>query len=118
MSFSGDDFKITDASTGVVYFQCQGKVLSLRDKKVLRDNMGVPVLNMKEQFLSFTDKFKVYAGEHSDREICKFNSKLNFLKAKLTSYFNDVVSGRPRLIVLKGDWRDKNCVVYSGESSY
>ncbi|XP_021963961.1 protein LURP-one-related 15 [Folsomia candida] len=115
-SFSGDDFKITDASNReFVYFQCQGRVFSLREKKVLRDNMGVPVLNMKEQLFSFTDKFKVYAGEHSDREICKFNSKLTFFKAKLSSQFIDVISGRPRLITLKGDWREKRCVIYLGE---
>jgi uncharacterized protein YxjI len=70
---------------------------------------------MKEQFFSLTDKFKVYSGEHSEREICKFNSKLNFLKAKLSSYFIDVVNGSKRLIVLKGDWRSKNCIIYSGE---
>ncbi len=114
-SFSGDDFKITDASSGTVYFQCQGRAMSLREKKVLRDNMGVAVLNMKEKFLSFADKFKVFAGEHSDREICRFNCRITFLKAKLSSYFNDVVTGKPRLLVLKGDWRDKKCVIYLNE---
>lgn len=49
-SFSGDDFKISDAvNTSIVYFQCEGRAFSLREKKVLRDNMGVPVLNMKEK---------------------------------------------------------------------
>ncbi|OXA50423.1 protein LURP-one-related 15 [Folsomia candida] len=118
-SFSGDDFKITDASNAeIVYFQCHGKVFSLRDKKVLRDNMGVPVLNMKEQLISFTDKFRVYAGEGSDREICKFNSRLTFLKAKLVSHFNDVVTGRPRVVTLKGDWREKRCAIYLGEPKH
>lgn len=98
-SLSGDDFKITEASTGTVYFQCQGRTFSLREKKVLRDNVGIPVLNMKEQLISFTDKFKVYAGEHSEREICKFNTKLTFLKSKISTYFNDVVNGLPRLVV-------------------
>jgi len=114
-SFSGDDFKITDANTGVLFFQCQGKVFSLREKKVLRDNYGQPVLNLKEQLLSFTDKFKVYAGDNSDREICRLNSKLSFVKAKLTTHFTDVITHRQRGIVLKGDWRDKRCMIFLGE---
>lgn len=116
MSFSGDDFKITDAAnSAVVYFQVQGRVFSLREKKVLRDNMGVPVANMKEHLISFTPTFTVYAGDHSDRELCKFVSKFTFLKAKLSTHFNDVVTGVPHQIVLKGDWREKRCVVYMGE---
>lgn len=115
-SFSGDDFKITDASdAATIYFQCQGRAFSLREKKVLRDNLGAPVLNIKEQLISFTDKFKVYAGEHSDREICKFDSSITFLKAKLSTYFNDIRTGLPRRVVLKGDWREKRCVIYLGE---
>lgn len=47
-SFSGDDFKITDASNkAIIYFQCEGRSFSLSQKKVLRDNVGAPVLNMK-----------------------------------------------------------------------
>jgi uncharacterized protein YxjI len=114
-SLSGDDFKISDANSGVVYFQCQGKYFSLREKKVLRDNMGVPVLNLKDQLISFTDKYKVYAGDSSDRQICKFNSQITFLKAKLSTSFVDVMTGRQRYVVLKGDWRDKRCVIYLGE---
>jgi len=114
-SFSGDDFKISDASTGVVYFQCKGKVLSIRDKKVLLDNQGVPVLNLQDKLLAFTDKYRVYAGSDSTRQICKFNSQITFLKAKISTSFTDIVTGRPRYLVLKGDWRDKRCVVYLGE---
>lgn len=49
-SMSGDDFKITDAhNKAIIYFQCEGRSFSLSEKKVLRDNVGVPVLNMKEK---------------------------------------------------------------------
>lgn len=65
-SFSGDDFKIADPSDGTIYFRCAGKAFSLRDKKTLLDNMGQPVLNMKEGLLTFTDKFTIYAGNSSD----------------------------------------------------
>jgi len=114
-SLSGDDFKISCATTGTPYFQCQGKVFSLREKKTIRDNAGVPVANFKEQLISLTDKFNVYAGDKSETKICKCSARFTFLKAKLTSEFQDVVTGKSRFLVLKGDWRDKRCVIYWGE---
>lgn len=49
-SWSGDDFKIADANNrSIVYFQCEGRAFSISEKKVLRDNVGVAVLNMKEK---------------------------------------------------------------------
>jgi len=66
-SFSGDDFKISDPTDGTVYFRCAGKAFSLREKKTLLDNMGQPVLNMKEGLMTFTDKFTIYAGNTSDK---------------------------------------------------
>jgi len=114
-SMSGDDFSISCAATGVEYFKCQGKFFSLREKKILRDNAGVPVLNFKEQLISFTDKFNIYAGEKSDRKICRFQTKYTFIKSKMSTDFQDVVTGHMRHIVLKGDWRDKRGVIYHGE---
>lgn len=53
-SMSGDDFKITDATNrSIIYFQCEGRAFSLSDKKILRDNTGVPVLNMKEKMFRY-----------------------------------------------------------------
>jgi len=90
-------------------------VLSER-QKILRDNAGVPVLNMKEKMFSFTDKFTIFAGQGSERQICKFNSQLTFLKAKLSTVFPDVINtGISRHLVLKGDWRSKRCTIYLGE---
>lgn len=46
-----NEFKITDAiNKSIIYFQCEGRAFSLSDKKVLIDDAGVPVLNMKENF--------------------------------------------------------------------
>ncbi len=114
-SFSGDDFKISCAATGTPYFQCQGKTWSLREKKVLRDAYGTPVANFKEKLLSFTDSFDIYSGENSDKKICKCTTSYTFVKAKMYAFFQDAVSGAQKAIVLKGDWRDKRCVIYLGE---
>ena len=115
MSLSGDDFKVTDESSGMIYFQVQGKVFSLEDEKVLYDNAGVAVLNLKEALFSFTDKYTVYAGK-SNRPICQFKTRLvTFLVTSISTTFKDAISGRERLVVLKGDWRQKKCVIFLGD---
>lgn len=58
----------------------------------------------------------MFAGDSSEREICSFKSELNFLKAKLSTTFPDVINkDLMRHLVLKGDWRDKKCVIFLGE---
>lgn len=65
---------------------------------------------------SFTDVFRVFAGDTSERQICTFKTKLNFLKAKISALFPDAIKeGLYHHLVLKGDWRDKRCVIFLGE---
>lgn len=53
-SVSGDDFKICDAADkSKIYFQCEGRSWSLREKRFLFDSTGVPVLNMKEKIMRY-----------------------------------------------------------------
>jgi len=71
---------------------------------------------MKEKIMSVTDIFRVFAGDASERQICSFKTKFNFLKAKLSTTFPDVIKeGLTHHLVLKGDWRDKRCVIFLGE---
>lgn len=70
----------------------------------------------KLKFTSVTDTFRVFAGNSKEREICTFKSELNLLKAKLSTIFPDVINtDLMRHLVLKGDWRDKRCVIFLGE---
>ncbi len=62
------------------------------------------------------NKFNIYAGEGSERQICKFDSQTTFLKAKLSTVFCDVLNeGIQRHLVLKGDWWSKKYSIYLGE---
>lgn len=99
----------------MIYFQCEGKAFSLREKKVLLDNVGHPVCNLKEALFTLSDRFTLYAGQNSDQMICKIQTQLNFMKAKVSTAFVDKISGGQRYIVLKGDWLSKSCIIYLGE---
>ncbi len=47
-SVSGNDYKICDATDKTkVYFQCEGRPWSMNEKRILVDEAGVPVCNMK-----------------------------------------------------------------------
>jgi len=114
-SFSGDDFKICDADDGTLYFRCAGKTFSLKDKKTLLDVNGQPVLNMKQPLMSLSDKYKIYAGANSDKELFTFKTERNYFKAKLAAFVKNPVNNSHHYLVLKGNWRDKKAVVFLGE---
>lgn len=60
--------------------------------------------------------FRVFAGDTKERQICSFKTKLNFLKAKISVFFPDAIKeDLYHHLVLKGDWRDKRCVIFLGE---
>lgn len=45
-----ETYDITDTNNHFVfYFNCERSIFSIREKQILRDNEGVPVLNMKHK---------------------------------------------------------------------
>ncbi|KAJ3052457.1 hypothetical protein HK102_011878, partial [Quaeritorhiza haematococci] len=115
LSFSGDDFKIKDASTGQVFFSIEGRMFGFGQKKTLLDYSGAPVASFKHQILTLLAKFDVYAGSDSSRHVLTVETKLTFLKSKLVTEFVNLVTGQRCRVVMKGNWRDKTAEVYLGE---
>ena len=58
-SWSGDDFKITEASTGATWFKLKGKTISLSDKKEMTDAYGNVVATMRESFFRILSKMTI-----------------------------------------------------------
>lgn len=58
----------------------------------------------------------MFAGDTHERQICTFKTKLNLAKAKISTTFPDALKEDVHHhLVLKGDWRDKRCVIFFGE---
>jgi len=114
----GTHLKITDASSHALRFKCDRKAFSLREKKIISDAEGFPVLNMKGELLSLTDQFKIFKGDKSEVEIGLVTitrTKGQALKVVYTLEFNDVLTKQRKKVLLKGNLEKKRCCIYYQE---
>ncbi|KAL7752965.1 hypothetical protein RI367_001416 [Sorochytrium milnesiophthora] len=113
VSWSGDDFKVKDAS-GTVWFWCDGKAFSLvRDKKVLLDASGQPVLNIKDR-ISFPHKgFSIYVGGHSERKVAHISQKMQMTGATILIDVT-LLDGRQTQLVIKGSYAAFSAFIFAG----
>ena len=58
-SWSGDDFKITETSSGATWFKVKGKTISLSDKKEFLDAHGNVIATMRESFFRIMNKMTI-----------------------------------------------------------
>jgi uncharacterized protein YxjI len=114
MSFSGDDFTVVDPHTNLLWFKIDGKVFSFKDKKVMTDNMGVPICNMQAKIFSFTRSQELYKGKDGPK-ICGVNAKFTFMKAKITANVTNAHNGQQVLVCVKGNWLEKNAIISIGD---
>ena len=66
----GEDSDITDEAGNVVY-QVDGKVLSLRDRLVIRDPNGREVAQVARRLVSFTPTYEISVGGQDAAEVRK-----------------------------------------------
>lgn len=118
ISISDGDFSVTDANGNVV-FRVKGAVFSVRDRRVLVDANGNPLLSMQQKILSAHRRWQVFRGDSSDSKdhlfsvkkssLLQFRTQLDvFLAANATESACD--------FKIKGSYFDRSCVIYLGNS--
>jgi uncharacterized protein YxjI len=113
MSHSGDDFTIVDSRTNQLWFRVDGKVFSIKQKKILMDYMGQPICNMQKKLFSIKDTQELYKGSDGP-QICNITKKFSFLKTKITAKVVNLHDNQTLTIHIKGDWREKNAIISIG----
>jgi len=113
-SISDDDFTIKDLN-GVKYFQCLGKTLSIRDKKVLYDMYNQPILNIQDKLLSLRGKMNIYEGKTQEKSILRIKPKSPIFNQKFTVTFLNKVTGKNELFEMDCDFMGFNCEIYYGK---
>jgi uncharacterized protein YxjI len=100
---SGDDFSVKDAVTGHTIFHVEGKVFSLSDKKVVKDQSGNPLFTIRKKHLAIKATYQGLEPK-TDKVIFTVQSALFALGTKLTATFiNAAGSGQEVTLHLKGD---------------
>ena len=115
LGLSGDDFKITDAYTGQLWFQINGKAFSFRDKKTLLNVYGQAICNLRDKMISIPPKQEIYAGDSSDKLICQIKKQFSLFQTKLSIPVVNLTNGQEITIYLKGDWIEKRAQIMLGD---
>jgi len=114
-SWSGDDYEIKEVGSEQLWFKVKGRAFSIRDKKVIHDFEDKPIINMREQLMSFLEhNHKIYRGEDDTEEMFKVTSKATLAKAKATVPITNQENQQQLNIVLKGDIMSTTALICIG----
>ncbi|GER44282.1 hypothetical protein STAS_21182 [Striga asiatica] len=119
LSFSEGNFGVTDIN-GNVMFTVRGKLFSLRDRRVLLDAFGNPVITFQQKILSAHRRWQVFRGESTEPKDLLFSvrkSSIIQLKTKLHVYMAANTSEDVCDFRISGSYFERSCVIYSGDSN-
>jgi uncharacterized protein YxjI len=115
-SISHDDFTIKDIN-GVKYFKCEGKFLSLRDRKILYDLYNQPILNMLDKLFSLRGKMNIYEGDSQEKSLLQVKPKSPIFNKKFTINFFNKKTNQNELIEMHCDFLAFKCEIYYGKKN-
>uniref|UniRef100_A0A6N2KG36 Protein LURP-one-related 15 n=1 Tax=Salix viminalis TaxID=40686 RepID=A0A6N2KG36_SALVM len=114
-----NDFKVSDIN-GTVIFHVTKKLLSLNDRRFLKDAAGNTLVNLKRKIMSLHQTWEVYRGE-SDEEKDKLftveKSKLFQLKTELDVFLANHNEGELPDFKVRGEFGESACSVLLGDSN-
>ncbi|KAK9920299.1 hypothetical protein M0R45_028857 [Rubus argutus] len=112
------DFAVKDINGNTV-FKVKEAFLSLRDRRVLVDAHGYPIVTLQKKLLSTHHRWKVYRGDSTDSSNLVFSVKKSSMlqwKTKLHVFLANNTGEYAPDFRVKGNWFEQSCVVYAGNS--
>ncbi|KAH7672547.1 LURP-one-related protein [Dioscorea alata] len=119
LSLSDGDFSVLDVNGNVV-FMVKGKLLSLRDRRVLVDAAGNPIISMQQKMISMHRRWQVFRGDSSDEKDLLFSAKKSSMiqfKTQLDVFLASNTTEHTCDFKIKGSYFERACTIYLGESS-
>ncbi|KAJ8503677.1 hypothetical protein OPV22_004563 [Ensete ventricosum] len=118
-SLTGSDFAVTDVDGNVV-LKVKGVYFSLRDRCVLVDAAGNPLLTLQLKICSMHQRWQVFRGESTESKDLLFSVKKSSLlqfKTKLDVIMASNTNEDACDFKIKGSYFERSCTVYLGESN-
>ncbi|XWS09474.1 hypothetical protein CRYUN_Cryun40dG0087700 [Craigia yunnanensis] len=88
-----NNFDITDVN-GNLIFKVKGKFFSIRDRRVLLDAAGNPLVSLKQKILTVHRRWQVFRGESNSSSDLLFSPDFK----------------------VKGGWHESGCTIYAGDA--
>ncbi|XP_028764579.1 protein LURP-one-related 15-like [Neltuma alba] len=118
MSISDGNFVVADMQGNVV-FKVKGSLLTLRDRRVLIDAAGNPIVTLRRKIMTAHDRWQAFRGESTEEKDLIFQLKRSSLiqfKTKLDVFLANNTKEEVCDFKIKGSWLERSCIVYAGES--
>lgn len=113
---SGADLVISD-SDGQLIARVDGRECSLRDKRVVRNASGEPLVTLRRKLVSINHKWEAFRGEKTDPARMLFSARTSSvlqLKTSVNVYMPYNTEEEQWNFKVKGDYLERSSVFYYG----
>ncbi|KAJ6865498.1 hypothetical protein NC651_035914 [Populus alba x Populus x berolinensis] len=100
-----NDFKVSDIN-GTLIFQVKSKLLSLHDRRFLKDAAGNTLVNLRQKIRTMHRRWEAFRGESKEEKDLLFTAK----KSKLFQF-------KTELVAVKGGYGESSCSILLGDSN-
>ncbi|CAK7343656.1 unnamed protein product [Dovyalis caffra] len=117
-SLGENDFKVSDIN-GTLIFQVKSKLLSLHDRRFLKDAGGNTLVSLRQKLMTMHHRWEIFRGESKEEKDLLFTakkSKLFQFKTELDIFLANNTGEVPDFKV-KGGWQESGCFIYLGDSN-
>ncbi|XP_042513708.1 protein LURP-one-related 10-like [Macadamia integrifolia] len=118
LSLGEGNFAVADVNGNIV-FKVKDTLLSLRDRRVLVDANGNPLLSMQQKILSAHRRWQVFRGDSSDSKDLLFSARKSSMiqfKTELDVFLAANTKEEVCDFKIKGSWLERSCTIYVGDS--
>ncbi|VFQ91008.1 unnamed protein product [Cuscuta campestris] len=108
-------FKVVDVNENVM-FRVKSKLLSLRDRRILLDAAGNPIVTFQQKIFSAHRRWQAFRGESTDPKDMLFSvkkSSLVQLKTKLDVFLAANTKEDDCDFHVEGSWLERSCTIYA-----
>lgn len=116
ISFSGDNFKALD-SVGNLLFTVEGPAFSYREKRILRDQAGIPLLTMRRKLMTIRGTWEAYRGEGTEEQNLLFIARRSNVWQWTTSLNVYLGSSSQTDFKVKSSYLQRSCTIYQGATA-
>lgn len=113
ISFSGGDFNVLD-SNGNLLLAVDGRVLTVRDTRILRDKQGNLLVTLRKKLLSLHETWEAYRGEGTRQANLIFSARKSALFQLRTSLKVFLGNNSHSDFKVKGSFFERSCTIYQG----
>ncbi|XVF37504.1 hypothetical protein REPUB_Repub20aG0014500 [Reevesia pubescens] len=119
LTITDGNFVVTDINGNIV-FKVKGAFLTIRDRRVLLDAAGHPIVTLKQKLMSAHGRWQVFRGDSTNSSDLMFSAKRSSifqLKTRLDVFLANNKKEDVCDFKVKGSWFERSCVIYAGDSS-